>query len=201
MNLFAKTAEFERLCRNLFKRSQVAIPAFDEQTGEMQGDTPRASLSGPTPKYTVHHSPEPAAAKTNPPAKPAPLNPGAHPDAEHVVRDTSSAPKQVAKAPGKAPPPAWLDRYMGKDKSQEAAILELEKQQVQNKAQLGSGPSVGNKTPAAPIKPAMPAKSQADLVKELHPEQADSPTQYIPQQYKGYNPFSTNKTKTPPPGK
>ncbi len=142
MSLFVKTAEFERLCYQLLKRAQSNKGwKIDPETGKMVDNTsnttvPAASLSGPTPRYSM-----PPPQKSKPKAAPnksvdpnmskkpslqtqapeVPLNPGAHPDLERVVRDTSPAPTKPAparSAPQKSTqPPSWITKYIEEEKA------------------------------------------------------------------------------------
>ena len=146
MNLFARTAEFERLCLK-FAQSNKGWK-IDPETGKMVDTTavPAASLSAPTPRYSIPAA-KPAAPKaapnmsvdpgmtanprmtkdprtSNSPAKPAPLQPGAHPGAP--AHPGVAAPKAPAKAPSapakptKGPAP-WLTQYKAQEDAKDAA--------------------------------------------------------------------------------
>jgi len=135
MNLLAKTAEFERLCYQLVKRAQSRGWKIDPDTGKMVDTTsiPDASLSAPTPRYSVPAAKQKAPTMTvdpnqskmmsepnmsNPPAKSTPLQPGAHPGAPAAhPAPARSAPAASAK-PTKAPA-AFLTQYMKEQKEKE----------------------------------------------------------------------------------
>jgi hypothetical protein len=175
MNLFARIAEFERLCYNLSKRAQDSGSwRINPETGKMEDTIPPASLSEPTPRFKVKAK-EPIMTRdpnmskmvedpnmSNPPAKTTPIQPGAH----APVKSKAAPPKPTA-TPAKPnrQPAGWLNEYMGKDKKVEQATQTLEKQQESNKTQLNSGPSVSNKAPVvkAPVNaPTQPIKIDFD---------------------------------------
>ena len=146
MNLFARTAEFERLCLK-FAQSNKGWK-IDPETGKMTDTTaiPAASLSAPTPRYSVPAS-KPVAPKaapnmsvdpgmtanprmtkdprvSNSPAKPAPLQPGAHPGAPaHSGIATPKAPAKAPAAPAKPTkgPAPWLTQYKAQEDAKDAA--------------------------------------------------------------------------------
>lgn len=119
MNLFAKIAQFERLCLRLSKQAQSADWKIDPETGKMVDKKP-AGVGIPAASLTG-----PSAVSRTPVAKPSPLQPGAHPDLEHAVKEEKVVPKPVApKAPSKTPtkPANWLTQYMGKEQEPASSV-------------------------------------------------------------------------------
>lgn len=177
MNLFAKIAEFERLCYQLSKRAQNSSWRINPENGQMENKIPPASLSGPTPRFSVpgkkapNMTVDPLQSKmvsepnmSNPQAKPAPVQPGAHAPVKPGTSAPAPAKPNAAPAKPSRQPAPWLSGYMGQDKEQQKANQTLEQQQESNKAQLNSGPSVGNKTPGkAPAPTPAPGKAKIDF--------------------------------------